>query len=160
MKLPVAGDAKRSLVFEFPCDTILELYNAFEDWTDVFERMFSGGETVAFVKTGDKLAVYPQDSIIGGQTPQLNEELAKVFQNSDSFRKTRNGTPVSFIKLQGKHYLATLMKDPEQNMDVLMTFPLKDAIGNGIFIAAAISAFRETMVKSLLPLLIWFLLAT
>ena len=141
VKLPAAGDAKRSLVFEFPCDTVLELYNALDDWTSVFERMLSGGEAVAFVKTGDKLAGYPTDSLAGGQASQLSEELAKVFQSSDSFRKTGNGMPVSFIKLQGKRYLAVLMKDPEQKMDVLIAFPLRNVIGNGIFIAAVISAF-------------------
>ena len=141
VKLPAAGDAKRSLVFEFPCDTVLELYNAFDDWTSVFERMLSGGEAVAFVKTGDKLAGYPTDRFTDGQASQLNEELAKVFQSSDSFRKTGNGTSVSFTKLQGRRYLAVLMKEPEQKMDVLIAFPLRNVIGNGIFIAAAISAF-------------------
>ncbi|MBQ6722541.1 MAG: hypothetical protein IJQ88_10280, partial [Clostridia bacterium] len=139
VKLPVTDNAKRSLVFEFPCDAILELQNTFDDWTGELERILSGGKAVAFVKTGDKLASYPTDILTGGQAPQLSEELEKVFQSGDSFRKTGKGTPVSFIKLQGRRYLAALMKDPEQKMDVLIAYPLQNLIGNGIFIAAAIS---------------------
>ena len=139
VKLPVTDNAKRSLVFEFPCDAILELHNTSDDWTGELERILSGGKAVAFVKTGDKLASYPTDILTGGQAPQLSEELEKVFQSGDSFRKTGKGTPVSFIKLQGRRYLAALMKDPEQKMDVLIAYPLQNVIGNGIFIAAAIS---------------------
>ena len=48
--VPIPGTAQHSMVFEFPCDLMLELYNAFETWSSVLEHMLSGEEGTAFAK--------------------------------------------------------------------------------------------------------------
>ena len=139
--LPIEGNSKRSLVFEFSCDMMLKLYNTLDDWSSVFERMFSGEEGIAFVKTGDKLAGYPTDILTGDQASQLKEELTRQFQDSSSFRKTGSGIPFRIITLLGRMYLAAMMDYPDQETSVLMALPLQYAISNSIYIAASISAF-------------------
>ena len=138
--LPIPENTGCNLVFEFSCDALLELYNALDDWSNVLEQMLSGGNAVAFAKTGDRLTGYPLDGFTPEQIAQLKEELTKVFQNTDNFRKAENGTSSKFITLLGEHYLATWMSVPQENTDILLTAPLKSVLGNGIFIAASISA--------------------
>ena len=138
--LPIKGNTERSIVFEFSCDTMLELRNALYNWAGVLERMISGGDMAAFAKTGDKIAGYPLDGLTSEQTSRLYDELTKIFQNTNSFRIAANGRPCKLIKLQGSYYLAALMKYSGEKTDILLTVPLKNVIGNGIYIAAAISA--------------------
>ena len=141
--LPLSGDAKRSLVFEFSCDGMLELYNALEDWSGVLARMLSRGDAVAFAKTGDRLAGYPLDGFTDDQIARLSEELPKVFQNSGQFRRTENGKAGRLITLLGERYLAAPMhftQEEQEDTDILLTVPLKKVIENGIYIAVAISA--------------------
>ena len=141
--LPIPGSTTRSLLYEFPCDTIPELYNTFDDGSSVLERIYARGGGFVFAKSGDKLAGYPLDSLTDDQIPQLFEELTQVFRDSGKFRSTDGGRPSRFITLLGRRYLAALMhysQDGQENMDFLMTVPLKNVIGNGVYIAASISA--------------------
>ena len=146
VRLPLPGDTKRSLVFEFSCETLLELYNTLDDWPDILDRMFSGEKGIAFAKTGSKLIGYPMDSFSSGQTAQLYEKAAKVLLNSNSFMKTRSGRPVKFISLLGEYYVAVLMHYSHEGLedtDILLVVPMMYVIGNGLCIAAAISAFMH-----------------
>ena len=139
--MPVSGNMKNSLVFEFRCEPILELHNEINDWTNILERMFSKIEGAsAFAKTGDKLAGYPLEGYTPEQTAQLHDELTKIFQNSSSFRQSENGLSDRFITLLGVHYLAGLMHYAPTNTDILMIFPLGTVVRSVFFIAAAISA--------------------
>ena len=138
--LSIQGNTKRSLVFEFPCDTMLELYNALSDWSSVLARMLSGRDAVAFAKTGDKLTGYPLDGFTFEQTSRLYEELTKVFQNTGKFRRAENGRRTKLITLQEKYCLAVLMNYPQEDTDILLTVPLEKIVWNVIYIAAAISA--------------------
>ena len=138
--LPLPGNTNRSLVFEFSSDSLMALYNDLDDWSDVLERMLFGEEAVAFAKTGDQLTVYPLDIFTPEQTLQLKEEVTQVFQNTDSFRKAENGKSSKLITLLGEQILAVLMNYPEEDTEILLTLPLKQVLGNSIFIAAAISA--------------------
>ena len=138
--LPI-GDTKRSLVFEFTCETMPELYNALNDWSDVLEHIISGGETSAFAKAGERLAAYQTDELPSEQAPELNQELSNVFANSDKFRSRWNGTPSKLITLLGDRYLAAMTEYPEENAEILLTDPIINVLRNGIFLAVAISAF-------------------
>ena len=138
--LPIPGNTTRSLVFEFPCDTMLELHNALADWTSVLKRMLSGADFAAFAKTGDRLTGYPLDGLTPEETSRLYGDLTKVFQNADSFRSAENGRSSRIITLLGSHYLAARMSYPRGNTDILLTTPLKRVVGNFIYTAAAISA--------------------
>ena len=138
--LPIPGNTKRSLVFEFSCDTVMELYNVFDDWAGVFEQTLVGEGTSAFAKTGDKLEGYPLDGLTPEETSRLYEELTKVFQNSDRFRNSGNGSSGRIITLLGKRYLAEMMQGPLGDTDILLTVPFKNVVRTGFYIAAAISA--------------------
>ena len=138
--LDIPGNIKRSLVFEFSGEAILELYNALDDWSDMLEKMLSGGDMAAFVKIGDKLSGYPMDDLTSDQSLQLYDELSELFQRSEKFRRAAGGKPSRFVALLGGRYLAELMHDPQENMDILMTIPAKSVIRTGIYSALVISA--------------------
>ena len=89
--LPVPGNADHSLVFEFACGTVLEMYDALEDWSNTLRRVLSTGDITAYAKTGDILTGYPTDVLTSGLRPQLDADLTKVFENAGSFRRTENG---------------------------------------------------------------------
>ncbi|MBR0044323.1 MAG: mechanosensitive ion channel [Synergistaceae bacterium] len=137
--LPVPGNETRSMVFEFSCDTLLELYNALGDASNLLERMLSGRrDAQAFARTNGRIVSYPSDSFTPGQIPQLNKELAQIFQNSGSFKiSEKTGRPSKIIKLLDRHYLAALMKSPQEDTDILLTIPLIDVFGNFIYISVA-----------------------
>ncbi len=138
--LPIK-DTKRSLVFEFSCETMPELYKALNDWSDVLEHIMSGGKASAYAKAGDRLAVYQTDELPSGEFPKLNQELTDVFDSGDEFRTRWNGTPSKLITLLGDRYLAAMTEYPEENAEILITDPIMDVIRSGIFLAVAISAF-------------------
>ena len=137
--LPIPGNTKQSLVFEFSCEPLLKLYNDSEDWSEIFARVLAGEDAIAFAKAGGKIASYPEDTFAPEQTPKLNEELTAIFKNNDVFKSEEYGKSSKHITLLGRRYFATLMHYPQENTDILLMFPLIDVIRNGIFIAAAIS---------------------
>ena len=139
VRLSVPGNTISSLVFEFSGDMMLELYNEFNDWSVVLERALTGGDASAYAKTGEKLTAYPADALTGDQASQLKEDLAKVFQNSGSIWHTDDGRPVKFVTLLGHRYLGALMQYDQEDTEILLTVPLGTVIGNGIYVAAAIS---------------------
>ena len=139
VRIPVTGNGQRSLVYEFPCDGVVKLYNELDDWSAVFARMLSGRDAIAFARTGDKLTGYPLDGFTEDQTPKLYEELAKVFQSSGSFWNTGNGRSVKLITLLGEYYLAELMNYDQGDTDILLTVQVRKVVGNGVYIAAAIA---------------------
>ena len=138
--LPVPGNADHSLVFEFACGTVLEMYDALEDWSNTLRRVLSTGDITAYAKTGDILTGYPTDVLTSGLRPQLDADLTKVFENAGSFRRTENGGLTKIVPLLGRRHLAALMHYPQEDTDILLTIPLRSAMGNGVYIAAAISA--------------------
>ena len=111
-----------------------------DDWTDVLDRMLPGEDAIAFEKTGDEIEGYPLNGFTAEEIPLLMEDVAKVFQKAGSFRHAKNGRSSTIIKLQGKRYLAALMNYPEENTDVLLTVPLTNVIGNGLYISISILA--------------------
>lgn len=138
--LPIPGNTKQSLVFEFSCDAILKEYNAFDGWSGLFEPIISGTNSTAYVRTGSKVTAYPTNDLMSDQAARLNDELMNIFQNSGSFRDIGDGLSSRDIKLLGERYLAVLSHAPDEDMDILMTVPLKQVINNGFYIAAVITA--------------------
>ena len=134
------GYTRQSLLFEFSCGQVLELYNELEDWGGVLARMFSPEDAVAFAKTGNRLTGYPMDGFTDDEATQLFDELEKVFKDRKSGQGGGDGTGSRFITLLGGRFLDILRHYPEENTDVLLTIPLKKVIGNGLGIAVAISA--------------------
>ena len=138
--LPLPGNAQRSLVFEFSNGEVLELQNELDDWSGVLERLFSEDDVIAFAKTGDKVVGYPLDDYTPEQTERLYEELEKIFEDTDSFRRAENGRGSKLITLLGKRYSAALKEYAQEDTEILLTVPLINVIKNGIFIAVSISA--------------------
>ena len=139
LMISLPGNGKGGLVFEFSCDPILELYNTLSDWSLTFERVLSGTDAVAYAKTGDKIQGYPWTDLTSEQTSKLTENLTKIFQKNDSFRRSGNRTPNRIISLPNGRYLAAMMHYPQEDTDILLAVPLSDIIINGFFIATAIS---------------------
>ena len=143
VRLPLTGNTKQSLVFEFSCSKLLELYNVLGDWSYMLENVLSGAEVAAYAKTGDKLEEYSLEGLTLEENTQIYEELTKVFQSSDSFRNATNGSLSKLITLLGKQYLAVLMQYPQEEQEdteILLTLALKNVIRNGAYIAVTISA--------------------
>ena len=138
--LPVPGDTNQSLVFEFPCKSFLEMYNSFADWSGMFEDMLNNIGATAYTRTGDVLASYPVNYLADDKNAKLHQQLTKIFQNPDSFRRTDNGGLVKRITLLGKFHFAALTYDAQEETDILLTIPLTRLIGNIIYISLAISA--------------------
>ena len=137
--LPLPGNAKRSLVFEFHDEMILELENALADMSGVLERMLSDDNVIAFAKTGDKLTGYPLDSFAPEQVSQLYDELEQIFESVDSSQTANKGNISKLITLLSSRYSATLAEYTQEEAAVMLTVPLIKVIRNGIFIATAIS---------------------
>ncbi len=137
----VPGNTKRSLLFEFSCEAILKIEEELKDWSNILGNMILKSDfAIAFAKTDDKIVGFPLDGLDLEKNSPLYEELSKVFQNSRSFRKTKDGNYNKLIRLQGKSYLASMMHYPQENADIILVFPLHIVERNGFFIAAAISA--------------------
>ena len=134
--LSVPGSTKHSLVFEFPCVSVLELHNVLGDWTEILARMLSSKDlALAFAKTGDKLVGYPLDDLTAEQTTQLHEEIMSIFRKSNSFRRSGK-----IITILGDRYFAAYMNFSQGNTDILLAVPLKIVIINIIFVAVVITA--------------------
>ncbi|MBQ7487394.1 MAG: mechanosensitive ion channel [Clostridia bacterium] len=143
VRIPIYGNAQHSLVFEFSCDTVLEVYNSLDNWSNVLERMFSGGNAGAYVRVGDEVTGYPLNSLASDKNSRLYGELMKIFESSDSTKGTEDKSSSRIISLMGKQYVSTLLHYSHEGLedaDILLTLPLNKAIGNGFYIAAAISA--------------------
>ena len=138
--IPVSEDAGESLVFEFSCDSLMELYNSLSDWSIVMTDALSENDVVAYVRITDSLAGYPVDGLTSEQTSQLYEEVGKILDNSETSEYA--GTPRSgkIISLLGKRYLSTKVHYSDYDADVLITMPFDAVAGNGMYIAAAISS--------------------
>ena len=100
------------------------------DWSVVFESVLPGEDIIAFARTGDGLTSYPADGFTDDQIPQLSEELTKAFQNSGG----------RVITLLGRRYLTSQKTFAREGADILLAVPLGKVLGNGMYIAAAISA--------------------
>lgn len=139
--IPEQENTKHSLVFEFSCEPILEMHNKISDWSNILERMlYKASVGAAFAKSGNELSGFPLNDLKSEQKSQLYDELPKIFSDSARFQKSAGGNSNKVIKLLGEYHLAALMHYPQENTDILLTFPLEIVIGNGFFIAAAISA--------------------
>lgn len=141
--MPLPGSAGRSLVFEFSCDALMKLRASMGKWSDVLERMVSGGDAIAFARFGDSLACFPADAWNEEETARLKEELTEIFRNSGSYGKTEEGTAYRIVNLAGRRYLAVMThfsQEAFEDADVLLAIPLGAAIGNGIYIAITVSA--------------------
>jgi len=139
--LPLAGNPKRSLVFEFSCEPMLEVYNAIGDWPRVLERMLSGADGLAFVQTGDgSVAGYPLDDFGQEQTAQLYDEVRRIFANRGSFLQIGSKAPCKLITLLNERYFAVRMQYPEQNADILLAVPFRESVGEILYSAVLISA--------------------
>ncbi|HAG69290.1 MAG TPA: hypothetical protein DCL38_04880 [Lachnospiraceae bacterium] len=142
VRLPLPEDAEGSLLFEFPCDRVSELYNAIEDWSGVLERILSGADAVAYAKTGDELTGYPLDGLTDEQIPQLKEELGSIFENAELYESTGSGRRGRFITLLGKSYFSTITQykeEGQEDTDILFALPTGKAIRNALYIAVSIS---------------------
>ena len=138
--LPLPGTTPNRLVFEFSCDTMMELSNELGNWPNVFKHMLSGKEALAFAKTEDSLTGYPMENFTPEETTELFEELTKIFGNSESFRRQGDKSPSRLVRLLGENYLAAIMNYPEGDTDILLMVPLENVIGAGFYSAITITA--------------------
>ena len=137
--LPLSGSSKNSLVFEFSTDRMQGLEKTIYGWFDEIEQMLSGREAVAYARIGGRVIGFQQEELSEDQASQLEAELTEIFRTGDTFRKSEIGLPMKFITLLGRKYLAVLMQDTPEETEILLTVPVGRVIGNGIYIAVAVS---------------------
>lgn len=143
VRLLLPENAQGSLVFEFSCEALLEIYEALDNWADTLKHVLSEGDVAAFAKTGNRVVEYPLDGFAPDEKSQLYQELTKIFQDGGSFRSTEDGSAGKLITLLGRHYLAVLMQYPQEaqeDTEILLTLTLQNVVRNGVYIAASISA--------------------
>lgn len=126
--LPVPGDTEHNLAFEFPCFTLLELYNILDDGSAVLDGLLTDKDDIALGRYGDSIMVSRLDGFTPEQAARLREEAKKVF-----------GKPSKLVKLSGKRYLAATKYYPQAESDILLAVPVIKVVRNGIYIAVAIS---------------------
>ena len=142
VKIPVDEPSERSLVYEFSCAPLFEVYNTLGDWSSVLERTLSGLNCLAFVKTteGD-LTSYPLDGFTDEEVERLQSDALKIFQQSGRFLSWGNKTSCKPVRLLGQPSMAMLLPCPEQEADILMVMPLSEFMLTSVFSAASLSIF-------------------
>ena len=115
--LSIPGDTEHNLSFEFPCGTLLELYNALDDGSALLNGLSTRKDAVAFAQYGGKITSSRLEGFTPEQASRLKEEVAKVFVKN---------TPV--IKLLGKRYLAAKRRYPQIETDVLLAVYSAEAL--------------------------------
>ena len=140
VKLPLDG-MDRSLVFEYNCDSLVDVRNDLSDWSDILKRMLSGVDAISAVRTYDgELEIFPTDGYTQDQLARLRDELNAVFDNSGSFRERAGKAPSKEIKLLGESYLAAMLHYPEEKADVLMAGNFGTLVQSSFYTATAISS--------------------
>jgi small conductance mechanosensitive channel len=142
VKIPVEEEAGHSLVFEFSCRPLLEVYNSLSNWTEILERMLNGLDGYAFVKTGgDNLIGYPLDDFTNEEKEEINKEASEIFKKSDSFIKLGVESSYKPVSFRQRLSLAMLLPYPQKNADFLLIMPLVNIINTGLYCAVALSVF-------------------
>ena len=137
-----AGSATRGLVFEFTIEPILELVNGLYDVVDVMEDMISEEEGAIYARIDGVLPEQMTEGLPADQAARLREELNQVFGARSGFRSTGDSASFGYITLLGQRFLAGLSSytlEGEEPVEFLMTLPARKVLGNGAFIALAIS---------------------
>ena len=142
VRLAVSDGSKSSLVFEFSSDFVLSLHNGMDNWESTLQHMLSGEDVSAYVMFDGMLRGYPAENLESKENAGLRQELTAIFQDSGSFQTAESGRRFKIITLRGQRVLAMLEHysyEGQEEADILLTVPLINAIGNGIFIAASIT---------------------
>ena len=139
---PVEGDSTRRLVFEFSCEPLIEVYNAFGNWQSILERILSGLDAYAFVQVGDSDPVgYPLDDLSEEDKEQLNEEIADLYKKDSHFLKLGTRSYYKLMFFQHKAALAVMLPYPDHNAKYLIVMPFGSFISTGVYCAITLSVF-------------------
>ena len=141
VRFPLEGEGQRSLVFEFSCEPLLEVYNTLGSWSGVLERMLSGMEAYSFIKTEDELVGYPLNDIPEEEIDSLYDEVSGIFNNRAGFFTWGNRTACRLIILRKRPCLAMLLPNQEQGYDTLLAIPLRSFMVTSVITAATLSVF-------------------
>ena len=140
--IPVEDGSGQRLVFEFDCKSLEQVYNALSDWHSILERMLSGLDAFAFVRTGDNDPImYSPEEHTEAEEEQLKNEASKIFDKSSRFIKFGGESSFSIVFLRREPFLGLLLPCPKYDAKVLFTMPVKDIFITGLFCAFAISGF-------------------
>ena len=143
VRLALPEDGEQSLVFEFTCESVTKLTAAAEDWSGVLEKTLVRNNLTAYVKVGDTLTGYAAEERTADEQAQLREQLMAVFRSNESDQNPERKWSGRIISLMGRRYLTAMAhfsREEQGDADVLMMAPYEKVVGNGIFIALAISA--------------------
>ncbi len=139
VRLPVPGGSACSLVYEFPCDNVMSMFDFLTDWAEYIQGALKGGEAALFAKIGDRLEAYMEEGFTSEELDQITEKLNRIFQKKSALLRTSKGRAVKFIRLLGKMYLAVQTYYEQEQTDLLMMVPFRSAVGNALCIALSIS---------------------
>ena len=140
--IPVPETDGRSLVFEFSCKPLLELYNSLSDWSEIIERMLTGLHGYGFVKTGeDELIGYPLDDLTEEEKEEAGKEVSGIFDKSESFSSFGVESSYKLTSFRKSAVVALLLHYPKQDADILLIMPLGNIINTGLYCALTLSVF-------------------
>ena len=140
--LPLPGSGKQSLVFEFPCEEVLEMYEAIGDNADILKRILPQKEYVAYAKTGNEVTGFPMDNLAEEEAARLEAEVTKAIEEMVGRQNAETGTASKLSTLMGRLYLTAMARYSLEGMedtDILLADPVHQAMRNGIFIALSLS---------------------
>lgn len=138
--IPIPGESDKSLLFEFPCQSYLNVYAELMSWPDKLLKVYSEDRVSAFVLTEvSELTVYPKNGFSQTQMSQLKDELTDIIQ-----RAGQDGSEVKHIglvKMAGQIYLAVYKPFTEGNIDIVMAVPMWTIIRESLLSAIMLFGF-------------------
>ena len=142
LKLPVETGAGSSLIFEFSCEPLLEVYRDLGDWSGILERMLSGLDAYAFIRIGDNDPIgYPLNGFTETGRELLAKRIADIFQQRGQLFSMGSGSSYKLVSVLGKAVLAVQLPYPKLDAKLLLAVPLWQFISPGVYCSAAISLF-------------------
>ncbi|MBO5551536.1 MAG: mechanosensitive ion channel, partial [Lachnospiraceae bacterium] len=139
---PVEEDKSRSLVFEFSCEPLMEVYNTFGNWENILGRILSGLDAYAFVQVDENDPVgYPLDDLAGKDREQLDKKVAELFRKDSRFLRLGTTSYYKLMIFNHKAALAVKLPCPEQEAQYLIVMPFGSLIRTGLYCAITLSVF-------------------
>ena len=139
---PISTDDGRRLVFEFSCRPLMNVYNELGNWPSVLDRMLSGLDVYAYVRTGGgNLYSNTLEDVSQEEQDALKAAAADVFKKSARFFRLGKETSYGLISFRNEPALAVVSPYPDLDAQLLLALPLYDFISTGFYCALTLSAF-------------------
>ena len=140
---PAEEEPGHSLVFEFSCQPLLELYNSLGGGTGLLERMLSGLEAYAFIQPdeGDTISYTFGGEFTDEQKERLKKEIPDILDKGGRFVSLGGDSSYKLTSVLNHPALAVMLPYPEWNSRVLLLVSLWGFVCTGFYCAVIITVF-------------------